>query len=145
MYHEYTDFFGLKNRADHESTLSTNYCFLLVLTLLIFCICFCCSNFCCKMMFFSFSAMYFSAKCKIKSQLFNISPPFPPFRKSYLSCSVRLLILYNIYTYKTSEQCKFLLILEDENNRICHFSSAGQSTALVMRGSPVRIWEVAPL
>lgn len=69
-------FLLLKNRADHESTLSTNYCFLLVLTLLLFCICFCCSNFCCKMMFFSFSAMYFSAKCKIKSQLFNISPPF---------------------------------------------------------------------
>ena len=26
----------------------------------------------------------------------------------------------------------------------CHFSSVGQSIALVMRGSPVRIWEVAP-
>lgn len=86
-------FFCLKNRADHESALSTNYCFLLVLTLLLFCICSCCSDFCCKMKFFSFSAMYFSAKCKIKSQLFNVSP-LSALQKGLAFLSVRLVISY---------------------------------------------------
>ncbi len=90
---EYTYFFYAKIEQTAKSTLSTNYYCLSVLTSLSSEICLCCSNCCCNIMFFSFSSMYLSTKCRIKSQLFNFSPPFRPLERASLSIYVRLIII----------------------------------------------------
>lgn len=84
-------------------TLPTNFCYSLVFVFFSFCICWYCSNCCCSMMFFSLSAMYLSAKCKIKSAVFKKYPLFPPFRKGWPFFCVRLHIYYYILTIKSSE------------------------------------------
>ena len=96
-------FFIQKIEQTVKSTLSTNYYCLLVLTSLSSEICLCCSNCCCSTMFFSFSSMYLSTKCRIKSQLFNFSPPFRPLERASLSVAPRLTLSYNIYIVKSSK------------------------------------------
>ena len=86
-------FFMLKIEQTAKSTLSTNYYCLSVLTSLSSEFRLCCSNCCCNIMFFSFSSMYLSTKCRIKSQLFKFSPPFRPLERASLSTYVRLIII----------------------------------------------------
>ena len=86
-------FFMQKIEQTAKSTLSTNYYCLSVLTSLSSEFRLCCSNCCCNIMFFSFSSMYLSTKCRIKSQLFKFSPPFRPLERASLSTYVRLIII----------------------------------------------------
>lgn len=90
-----------------KSTLSTNYYCLSFLTSLSSEICLCCSNCCCNIMFFSFSSMYLSTKCRIKSQLFNFSPPFRPLERASLSIYVRLIIILLYFVSKIKHISNF--------------------------------------
>ena len=93
-------FFIQKIEQTVKSTLSTNYYCLSVLTSLSSEFRLCCFNCCCSIMFFSFSSMYLSTKCRIKSQLFNFSPPFRPLERASLSTYVRLMIILLYFVSK---------------------------------------------
>lgn len=101
-------FLYIKIEQTVKSTLSTNYYCLSVLTSLSSEICLCCSNCCCNIMFFSFSSMYLSTKCRIKSQLFNFSPPFRPLERASLSTYVRLMIILLYFVSKIKHISNFM-------------------------------------
>lgn len=101
-------FFMQKIEQTAKSTLSTNYYCLSVLTSLSSEFRLCCSNCCCNIMFFSFSSMYLSTKCRIKSQLFNFSPPFRPLERASLSTYVRLIIILLYFVSKIKHISNFI-------------------------------------
>lgn len=98
----HTFFMPKKIEQAANPTLSTMYCYSLVLALLSFCICCCCCA-CCKMKFFSLSATNCSTKRKINSLLFKTIASFPPFRKGWPFFCVRLHTYYYILTIKSSK------------------------------------------